>query len=1679
MRRVADSGQTRSDRANDTNSERQRAKSADSRRAESSPSHVQQELGNAGVARLADEAEANRVGGPREGTRDSAGSTAGSVGPAESARTAVAGPNGRALRRGSQATETSSAANRSARSPDGMCPRCRARASAGKPLDCPACEARLQGSETRTDRGGDGGPLDRGSPSEGNSGLTVTDPGDRYEREADVVADTVLGMSAPDTRRDGVGPSGHTSDGSASAPVTPVTGSTTSDASGVQRMCARCFTRPVAGTSLSCPECAKALQRKADGSTGAGAEPAVADELAAARGRGQPLPGGVRSFFESRFDRDFGDVRVHTGSDADRLAQSLNAKAFTTGSDVFFAGGEYRPRTAAGQRLLAHELTHVVQQTRPPKATTDRHSRSAGHRGDGVGSSPALAGTGPERTGRDADPAVAHRGSPEGEARVAASAVDAGVDVAVDRSVQDGAIQRYGFGDLRSDVGGLVSSAASSAYAAGETAVRAGGEAATAVAETGGTVVDRGRAFVEETIEKVGETGRAVVERVAPGLIEFLRNPGERIRDTLGSGLGRFVSGALDVLGVEDVSGLFGRLEATFNSAIETTTTVVSELANGIGGALGGTLSPFLSAVESQAVPMLEDVQKMVATILGGIESVGETLHGSVQSFVEGIGGEVAQGIAKAAAWAWELSEPLRNYAQLAWDWVMEQFGVAWESSDGVRTWLLDAAGSVWDSILSTIQPVLAQFDTAKEELSSLAAFKPVVKLTDAVGSLWDSLGWIRDNWNSSDVLVRARTALRERVLPAVLEGISNVTGLIGSVREWTVGAVETVASAFESAVGAIRGVPILEMAAGTTQYVYRQVTRLATWASSSFDSLMQWMSSTLGSLWSTLEPILDFLLQLRQVLTVPLRLPALLTGALWKRLPDQFKPPLITFLFDVLVRFVKQFPAFVSGLGPIAVLLKEAVLGFLEQLRDTGPQRKITVSNRIAELLQGSVEFAKGYLWGMLRGIWEGLTDPFRIIYMLGQVAVGATRLLASQIERLFPDDTDEQRREQARKQLEQADTKTEGVDEQIQSTTDSASSQSNATPGGVFEMLRSMWNSVLSKSNEIGGQIASALLDFIQLPDFELGDKLGWVSGTVLFEAVLYVLTAGSYAAVTASRPILKGILRFIDLGGELVGAVVKGLAKLKGPVSSALGQIGNIVRLVPGLGRAWDSAADALRSLFRVSDEAAPAGRGAGSGAEAAESGGARGTGELAESGGTGGTRQPSYSAETRAETWSVRDVDTGPQSGSTAAGRPGRESVEAVDDEATDVAETTVRNAMDEVHEFKRLPDGRLIRCSEACTELTTHVVERTKEIQKQVSPDSPAYARAQELQEQASELGARSLGEAGAATDEILDQARRLEQELSDLAKKQDGLPGGRPLGEGKSTASKGETEGGRGSSGADTGRVSRQGTEAPDIEAIGPERYQNDLISDENIPAVAFSKEKGLHNPISGDRPLKIEPDGAVVYADTGAPCRQCDPAYYFDETASRWKKKPDRLLPDQRVSKKTGGTKKDVSHRFNSYTEQKGDTIHETTEGVLGIPGEVMTHRNNPAQKRVSKGTGDDAGHRIANKFGAPGNESNLAQQNWIANRYGTFRDLEKRWGRKLKNGMQIRAKVTDVTRKGESRPFYRKVTWEETTIDGSTETKQLIFANMHTPKSRTKQDIPSTTSDSTADLIDITDYF
>jgi hypothetical protein len=170
--------------------------------------------------------------------------------------------------------------------------------------------------------------------------LQVSHPNDRTEREAERVAEAVMERSASEATADAT---------------------QRSERGTVQRMCSRCQRRARQGKPLNCEECEAALQRKPHRGGEGAVDGATQQRIRSVTSGGRPLPESARSFFEPRFGRDFGEVRVHTGPDADEAARSIDAEAFTTGSDIVFRSGAYEPETGQGKRLLAHELAHVVQ----------------------------------------------------------------------------------------------------------------------------------------------------------------------------------------------------------------------------------------------------------------------------------------------------------------------------------------------------------------------------------------------------------------------------------------------------------------------------------------------------------------------------------------------------------------------------------------------------------------------------------------------------------------------------------------------------------------------------------------------------------------------------------------------------------------------------------------------------------------------------------------------------------------------------------------------------------------------------------------------------------------------------------------------------------------------------------------------------------------------------------------------------------------------------------------------------------------------------------------------------------------------------------------------------------------------------------------------------------------------
>jgi len=268
--------------------------------------------------------------------------------------------------------------------------------------------------------------------------LTVSEPGDQYEEEADRVADQVMRMAAPPP---------------------PPAGEDEENKPGVHR------------SALGLPPL---VQASANGA------PAVTPDLEASiqqlKGTGHPLPGTERTFFEERLSVDLSNVRVHTGPDAAQTSRDLSARAYTTGSDIVFNEGEYRPGSSDGRQLLAHELTHVVQQggaarlKRAPDGTIQR-KEDTGAGGEEEG--PSEAEKAAAREAAAEAEAEAARAKATGEAETAAAQGEATVETQAAQAPQAEAAASQAKGPVDdSATQALEATAVQGAEAAKETAAQ-------------------------------------------------------------------------------------------------------------------------------------------------------------------------------------------------------------------------------------------------------------------------------------------------------------------------------------------------------------------------------------------------------------------------------------------------------------------------------------------------------------------------------------------------------------------------------------------------------------------------------------------------------------------------------------------------------------------------------------------------------------------------------------------------------------------------------------------------------------------------------------------------------------------------------------------------------------------------------------------------------------------------------------------------------------------------------------------------------------------------------------------------------------------------------------------------------------------------------------------------------
>jgi hypothetical protein len=669
----------------------------------------------------------------------------------------------------------------------------------------------------------------------------------------------------------------------------------------IQRQCSCGTCEQCAGTTsdsaliLAAGSEVRSVQAKAANGNALALKPA--EPLMPEGSSGIPIGEAALRFMESHFAADFSDVRIHNDLAAGASANALHADAYTIGRDIYFAPGKYEPSTPEGQRLLAHELAHTVQQGAgffPPEIS----ARS----GEGL------------TIGAPDDPL-------EYEAEQAADAVARQNPVASEMLSGDSSvrIRRYGLSDLWAD--------------------------------TGGRVVG----YVGEKVEAAYEAGKewivGKIEEYAPGLLELLRgNIIDYLKDRIVGGLDSLLGGLISRV---QKDGLLGAIEAMIGEVVDGLTKNGTGLTAEACGALGGALQSILDAARTVGGRAFDAVKQAFSGIGQFLGYVWENLGQPAWKAIKGVAGDVWDWLEAKAKWVWEKTAPVRRLFGDAWSWLKRQFGLLWDSGTDIYDWFKAKAAAAWDKIKSVVEPILGPLKIIAGIALLLSPLGPIVLIWQAGPKLWESLKWLWQNWDKTDLVVRARQILQEHILPTIGAGIVQARALLTEAGAWLAGKAQELATAFGQLADALGVSTLLRAARQGVLFIAEQIGRFANWAKTEFLSFVEIAKHVLQRIWDFLHPILVMLLKLGIVIINPWLWPVFIGAVAWRVLPDCLKPPIVDFVLDLMISTLKAIPDFKS-FGESWAQVKQGILQELVAIRGGAVEDKIKVTNRLAEVISG-----------------------------------------------------------------------------------------------------------------------------------------------------------------------------------------------------------------------------------------------------------------------------------------------------------------------------------------------------------------------------------------------------------------------------------------------------------------------------------------------------------------------------------------------------------------------------------------------------------------------------------------------------------------------------------------------------------------------------------------------------
>jgi hypothetical protein len=353
-------------------------------------------------------------------------------------------------------------------------------------------------------------------------------------------------------------------------------------------------------------------------------------------------------------------------------------------------------------------------------------------------------------------------------------------------------------------------------------------------------------------------------------------------------------------------------------------------------------------------------------------------------------------------------------------------------------------------------------------------------------------------------------------------------------------------------------------------------------------------LSSWASAIWDYFHPLMEVLISVTLVLTNPLMAPLVFAGWAWRLLPDCLKPPIVDLLLDVVIDALASMPE-LPGLMQLSGVLLAGLQGALASFRSRTDEEKIEITNKVAQLLTGSPEFALGFVVGLFGGMLDGILDPLMLLWMViegmvwlvdnagslmasmsgvGEAAAGASTEASTSAEQaitLMPEAASTAAGVAAAGPMSNPDVVStlaaagerikppaEVIGETFLPAFEEAfSGEGKSSVADLAAMVGSLWETMVSLAEQAGMWLGQQLCESMLTSDvgYSLGYGVGYITGAILWEVLLGFLTGGMWEML---GPTSRAIVKFLDLGGELFGAAFHLLGELGSMLMKAIGPL-----------------------------------------------------------------------------------------------------------------------------------------------------------------------------------------------------------------------------------------------------------------------------------------------------------------------------------------------------------------------------------------------------------------------------------------------------------------------------------------------------------------------------------------